>query len=170
MFCTCATQVLTKQEFFPLFWVDNENSLEMIFVLSCVESVLSCLEGNTSKLSQRLRISCIDALLVSDPSMLSSFVLSSGKRLVFALASSPFSYLFCCCFFSNKIRKGKKKIIFHFTVCLPFVTLTTSWGKSLSSLIKSTLFLRLISKTYVDIFRRHLRDISPPFSLIFWQF
>ena len=164
----CFAPVLTKQqEFFPLFWVDNNDDFGVLYV---VKSVLSCLEGNTSKLSQRLRISCIDALLVSDPSMLSSFVLSSGKRLVFALASSPFSYLFCCCFFSNKIRKGKKKIIFHFTVCLPFVTLTTSWGKSLSSLIKTTLFLRLISKTYVDIFRRHLRDISPPFSLIFWQF
>ena len=142
----------------------------MILVYSMVvKSVLSCLEGNTSKLSQRLRISCIDALLVSDPSMLSSFVLSSGKRLVFALASSPFSYLFCCCFFSNKIRKGKKKIIFHFTVCLPFVTLTTSWGKSLSSLIKTTLFLRLISKTYVDIFESLSEDIWETFLLLLFH-
>ena len=100
--------LLTKQEFFPLFWVDNENSLEMIFVLSCVESVLSCLEGNTSKLSQRLRISCIDALLVSDPSMLSSFVLSSGKRLVFALPP-PSSLLFL-----QQDKKGEKEDHFPF--------------------------------------------------------
>ena len=98
--------MLTKQEFFPLFGVDNENSLDDFRTLSYVESVLSCLEGNTSKLSQRLRISCIDAR--ADPSMLSSFVLSSGKRLVFALPP-PSSLLFL-----QQDKKGEKEDHFPF--------------------------------------------------------
>ena len=153
--------MLTKQEFFPLFWVDNENSLDDFRTLSCVESVLSCLEGNTSKLSQRLRISCIDAR--ADPSMLSSFVLSSGKRLVFALFLPLPLY-----FFSNKIRKGKKKIIFHFS--LPFVTLKTSWCPVKG---KEVCLHSLKLHFFFAWFQKHmwtfLRFWETP-HVIFWQF
>ena len=98
--------MLTKQEFFPLFWVDNENSLDDF------RTTLLC--GKCAQLlGKAIRLSFHNAygylvLMRADPSMLSSFVLSSGKRLVFALPP-PSSLLFL-----QQDKKGEKEDHFPF--------------------------------------------------------
>ena len=107
-----------------------------------MKSVLSCLPGNTSKLSQRLRISCIDGRCAVTPVVVRSSCLRVNDW--FSLLFSP---LFC---FRDK--KGEKED--HFPTrgesSATFCHTENKLLLRLSTLIKTTLFLRLISKTYVD--------------------
>lgn len=97
--------MLTKQEFFPLFWVDNENSLDDFRTL--MWKVCSA-AWKAIRLSFHNAYGYLVLMRRADPSMLSSFVLSSGKRLVFALPP-PSSLLFL-----QQDKKGEKEDHFPF--------------------------------------------------------
>ena len=146
----------------PVFCVQKHNNFDD----DGLKSVLSCFEAcNTSKLSQRGCFTDIFVLMwcATPYRRCRRCVLSSGKRLVFTPLLPITDFFVRFPYFSFQDKKGEKED--HFPLFQDYLlSLKTSSKLQLSALIKTWVFLRLISKTYV---RHTFLTLS---RLHLWQF